>query len=123
MIIISKILVDEKALNQLLYAVKFHIDLIKTDNFFAIDDSNLNKMRESMKIMDEALEKFDSPLKKIKQLKRKAYTKYIESKDELTSARKINDLDLIAYCEANNKKDLDNYIKVKEACANIEKTM
>jgi hypothetical protein len=117
--IISQVLVDEKAFNQLLYAVKFHIDLIKTDSFFAKDDSNLIKMRESINKMNEAIEQFDSPLKTIKHLKRSAYTKYLESKKALISARNLNDPDLIVYCEGINKKDLETYIKVKAACESL----
>jgi hypothetical protein len=119
-VIISKILVDEKDLNQLLYAARFHIDLIKTDKFFSTDDLNLNKMRESIDRMNEAIIKFDSPIKLVKQLKRKLFTKYIESKKELADAIKLKDPDLITYCESVNKKDLANYLKVKETCEREE---
>ncbi|MBX4272017.1 hypothetical protein [Clostridium estertheticum] len=116
----KKILVNEKFFNQLLYAVKFHIELIKTDSFYAANNESSDKMRESISKIEDVLGNFESPIKILKGLKRKAYTKYLESKNILTSAIKLNDKDYISICEIENKKDLDIYINIKESCDNFE---
>jgi len=116
----ANVLVDKKVFNQLLYAVKFHIELIKTDSFYAANNDSIDKMRKSISKIEDVLGNFESPIKILKRLKRKAYAKYLKSKNILTSAIKLNDKEYISSCEIINKKDLDIYISVKESCDNFE---
>lgn len=117
----SKKLIEEKLLNQLLYAVRFHVELIETNKYLAVDDESKNKILKSIDTLKEIIDEFETPEIKLKDLKRKAFSKYLESKNILECAKKINDKDYIKHCEAANKKDLEVYIQCKNTYENLKK--
>lgn len=109
----AKRLIDEKLLNSLLKAIEIHVSLIENGNVYVSDPATKDKLQKSIQYLKDVPNMINSTDSQIKELKRKAYTRYLEAKKKYDAAVQSEDSTLISECFKNKNLALDYYVQLK----------
>lgn len=112
----DRITIDRKVLNSILKAIEIHVNLIKECDVRIPDNIERERIYKSVEYLMNIESIIEDPEKDLKNIKRSAYTKYLNAKKNLEEAMKSNNNELInKYLEEKNLS-LNYYLSLKEIC-------